>query len=81
MADFESLGALLRSARASRSLSLRDTARMAGISAGYLSDLENGKKDDPSVRVLARVAFALGMRLRFGVVPRGGGSVEAPTDG
>jgi HTH-type transcriptional regulator, competence development regulator len=55
------LGEALRDAREERGLSLSATAEPARISAAYLHKLERGVVDNPSPRVLARVAAALEM--------------------
>jgi transcriptional regulator with XRE-family HTH domain len=54
-----SLGAVLRQAREVRTLSAVDTARAAGISAAYLSKLENDAVKKPSPPVLHQLSEAL----------------------
>jgi len=54
-----SLGAVLRQARKVRGLSAGDTARAAGISAAYLSKLENDAVKKPSPPVLLQLGEAL----------------------
>jgi transcriptional regulator with XRE-family HTH domain len=54
-----SLGALLRQARDVRELSAADAARAAGISAAYLSKLENDAVKKPSPHVLHQLSVAL----------------------
>jgi transcriptional regulator with XRE-family HTH domain len=54
-----SLGALLRQARDVRDLSGIDAARAAGISAAYLSKLENDAVKRPSPHVLLQLSEAL----------------------
>jgi HTH-type transcriptional regulator, competence development regulator len=54
-----SLGALLRQARDVRELSAADAARAAGISAAYLSKLENDGVKKPSPHVLHQLSVAL----------------------
>ncbi|GAA4971378.1 helix-turn-helix transcriptional regulator [Kineococcus glutinatus] len=56
------LGAALRSARRDRNRTLRDVAKAAGVSLGYLSEVERGRKE-PSSEVLAAICAALGLRL------------------
>ncbi|GAB7192220.1 hypothetical protein NUM3379_29290 [Kineococcus sp. NUM-3379] len=56
------LGAALRGARREKRLTLRDVAAIAGVSLGYLSELERGRKEASS-EVLAAVCAALGLRL------------------
>lgn len=54
-----SMGAVLRQAREVRALSAVDAARSAGISAAYLSKLENDAVKKPSPPVLHRLSEAL----------------------
>lgn len=54
-----SLGAVLKRAREVRELSAVDAARAAGISAAYLSKLENGGVKKPSPPVLHQLSEAL----------------------
>jgi len=55
------LGEELRDAREEQGLSLAAVAEPANISAAYLHKLERGIVDNPSPRVLARIAAALEM--------------------
>ena len=54
-----SIGAVLRLARELRTLSAVEAARAAGISAAYLSRLENDAVKKPSPPVLHRLSEAL----------------------
>jgi transcriptional regulator with XRE-family HTH domain len=54
-----SVGAALRRARKVRALSAVETARAAGISAAYLSKLENDAVKKPSPPVLLQLSEAL----------------------
>ena len=54
-----SFGAVLRQAREVRELSAVDAARAAGISAAYLSKLENDAVKKPSPHVLHQLSEAL----------------------
>ena len=56
-----SLGAVLGQARELRELSLVDVARTAGISAAYLSKLENDDVKRPSPNVLHQLSLALAL--------------------
>jgi HTH-type transcriptional regulator, competence development regulator len=56
-----SFGSALRQAREVRELSAIDAARAAGISAAYLSRLENDAVKKPSPHVLHRLSEALGL--------------------
>ena len=54
-----SMGAVLRQAREVRALPVADAARAAGISAAYLSKLENDAVKKPSPPVLLQLSEAL----------------------
>ena len=54
-----SFGAVLKQAREVRELSAGDAARAAGISAAYLSKLENDAVKRPSPHVLLQLSEAL----------------------
>jgi len=54
-----SIGGILKRAREVRQLSAGDTARAAGISAAYLSRLENDAVKKPSPHVLHKLSEAL----------------------
>ncbi|HEX5271437.1 MAG TPA: helix-turn-helix domain-containing protein [Gemmataceae bacterium] len=59
---FEALGAVLRRRRKALGLTLHELSRRAGLSLGYLSQVELGK-NAASVVVLHRMTSALGMTL------------------
>jgi transcriptional regulator with XRE-family HTH domain len=79
-----SIGTVLRQAREVRELSAVDAARSAGISAAYLSKLENDAVKRPSPNVLYQLSATLAvpyaelMRLTGYRVP--GESVGNPTE-
>ncbi|WP_213815716.1 helix-turn-helix domain-containing protein [Glaciihabitans sp. dw_435] len=56
----DQLGERLRTARERARLSTRDVAARAGVSAGFISQLENGKRG-ASVGVLKRISTAVGI--------------------
>ena len=58
----EVLGRRLRELRTDRDQTLIETARRAGISPQYLSEIERGRKE-PSSEMIAAVAGALGAGL------------------
>jgi transcriptional regulator with XRE-family HTH domain len=58
----EALGALLRRLRLARGERLADTARRAGVSPQYLSEVERGLKE-PSSEMIAAIGGALGVTL------------------
>lgn len=56
-------GDRLRRARMDRDLTLRDVSESSGISIAYLSDLERGKLDNPTLDKLRQLATALQVSL------------------
>ena len=56
------VGATLRAARTEQSRTLRDVARDARVSLGYLSEVERGQKEASS-ELLAAICSALGLTL------------------
>jgi len=58
----ESVGQALRRARTEQSRTLRDVARDARVSLGYLSEVERGQKDASS-ELLNSICEALGLTL------------------
>ena len=54
----EHLGASLRSERVAQGKTLRDVSRQAGVSLGYLSEVERGQKEASS-ELLAAICGAL----------------------
>jgi len=55
------LGPVLRALRKTNDMGLRELARKAKVPPGYLAELEAGKKTNPSLDVLQRLAKALGV--------------------
>jgi transcriptional regulator with XRE-family HTH domain len=60
----EHIGRSLRSARTSQARTLRDVAREARVSLGYLSEVERGQKEASS-ELLNAICQALGLSLSF----------------
>jgi transcriptional regulator with XRE-family HTH domain len=58
----EAIGGTLRRARTARRRTLRDVARRARVSLGYLSEVERGRKE-PSSELLAAICEALDIAL------------------
>ncbi len=58
----ESVGLALRSARTAQARTLRDVARDARVSLGYLSEVERGQKEASS-ELLNAICEALGLSL------------------
>lgn len=55
------LGDKIRFIREVKKMGLNETAELAGISGSYLSNIENGKKENPSMKTLSQIASALGV--------------------
>ena len=72
----EKFGELVRRLREARDLGLRELARKAGISPSYLSMIEAGTADPPTVDKLEGLAAALGTDRDLLVVAAG----RIPTD-
>lgn len=49
----------IRKYRKERRLTLKELAERSGISAGYLSHLENGSRDNPSIEVMENISIIL----------------------
>ena len=64
------LGRRVRNLREMRGLGLNELARTAKVSPGYLSQLESGQRDNPSVEVLHRLAAALNVTVQYLVEPQ-----------
>jgi transcriptional regulator with XRE-family HTH domain len=54
---------MLRASRKASDMGLRELARKAKVPPGYLAELEAGKKKNPSLDVLKRLARALGVQV------------------
>ena len=52
---------MLRKLRTERGMSMADLAKKASITDAYIANLETGKKANPSLDVLKRLARALGV--------------------
>jgi transcriptional regulator with XRE-family HTH domain len=55
------LSQVLRRVREEQGLTQRDLARKAGITQGYVAQLEMGIRKNPSIETLRRLAKALGV--------------------
>jgi transcriptional regulator with XRE-family HTH domain len=56
----EYLGRTIKDERLRQNLAMRDVSSVAGVSLGYLSEVERGIKD-PSSKFINNVSMALGM--------------------
>ena len=76
----EAVGQTLRDARTSQSRTLRDVAREARVSLGYLSEVERGQKEASS-ELLNSICQALGLSLSnlFATVHLSIQRAESPT--
>jgi len=54
---------MLKASRKANDMGLRELARKAKVPPGYLAELEAGKKKNPSLVVLKRLARALGVQV------------------
>jgi transcriptional regulator with XRE-family HTH domain len=61
--DASSLGERVRKRRKELGLTAKVVARAAGVSSSYISQLERGRQQDPSLPTLRRLADALAMDL------------------
>ena len=59
------VGSKIAEIRNIKGMSLSKLARDAGISKGYLSDIENGIKDNPSKELLEKIAKTLGVDVSY----------------
>jgi len=58
----EYIGRTIRDERVRQNLAVRDVCTTAGVSVGYLSEVERGMKD-PSSKFIYEVSHALGMTM------------------
>lgn len=57
----ERLSRMIQTLRGAKGLSQRDLATKAQVTQGYVAQLEQGLKKNPSLEVLRRLAKALGV--------------------
>ncbi|MGI6777923.1 MAG: helix-turn-helix domain-containing protein [Acetivibrionales bacterium] len=55
------VGEIIKAKREEKNYSLVEFSRLAGISAGYLSQLENGRKKNPNLEIVLRIIGELGI--------------------
>jgi transcriptional regulator with XRE-family HTH domain len=58
---YRGFGRVLKRLRMEEDIGLRQLAAKAKVPPGYLAELESGKKKNPSLDVLRRLARALGV--------------------
>ncbi|MBS3788534.1 helix-turn-helix transcriptional regulator [Candidatus Bipolaricaulota bacterium] len=59
------IGEQIREIRKSKDMTLSLLAKRSGLSKSYLSHIETGKVENPSVNAIKKVANALGMEMTF----------------
>lgn len=47
--------------RNSKNMTQQQLSRKSGVSQAYINELENGKKSNPSINVISKLAEALGV--------------------
>lgn len=72
------LGTRLKKARKNANLSLTDVEKRIDVSNAYLSQLENNKRNNPSMDLLKKLAKLYGVNLSYFVAPKQ--TIEALTD-
>lgn len=53
----------IRKFRLIKNYSLKDLSKMTNLSSGYLSHLENGSRNNPSMKTMLKICNALGRSL------------------
>jgi len=56
------LADLLKKARADKCFSLQEAADMLGITKAHLHDMESGRSNNPTLRVIAALVIIYGLR-------------------
>ena len=54
---------VLKMLRVSNDLTIKELAEKTGISASYISDLENGRKKEPSIEIIQKYSEALNVSI------------------
>jgi Predicted transcriptional regulators len=76
------IGATIKKFRKEKRMKLIELAELAGISHSYLSQIENGKKQLPSRKVLEQIAINLHVPFHEFIEEAGGSFLdESPDDG
>ena len=57
------LGDNIKKVRKEKGLGIKDIANVVGISEAYVSQIENSKRENPSVDILKSIAESLGVEL------------------
>lgn len=53
----------MKEIRKERGMTLEELSQKTGISVGYLSHLERGTRDNPTICIMDKIAYALGKSL------------------
>jgi len=72
------VGEAIRLKREEKNISLSGLAKEVGISAGYLSQIENGKKTNPKLDIILKIAEFLEIEPEVLLGIEGGREVPAP---
>ena len=75
--DPEKFGYYLRELRERRGLTIRQLEMLSGVSNSYISQIENGKKEIPSAKILKKLADPL--RVSIEDLVRTAGHLDRPT--
>ncbi len=67
------MGETLRALRERRGITQTELAERAGLAQSYVAELETGKKQNPSLEALTRLAKVLGVGLADLLAPKGRG--------
>lgn len=54
----------LKLLRSKKKLTQTELAQQSGLSQAYINELENGKKSNPSFKVLMKIAYVLGVDIK-----------------
>lgn len=54
----------IKEVRKKKNISLYKLSKLTGIARGYLSDLENNKKTNPSLSTMYKISVALNVNIR-----------------
>lgn len=57
------IGNLIKEKRLEKNISSRELARRSGVSQPYLSQLETGRNDNPSINAINKLSKGLGITL------------------
>jgi transcriptional regulator with XRE-family HTH domain len=47
-----------------RNMTQQQLSRKSGVSQAYINELENGRKANPSIGIISKLAFALGVSVK-----------------